>query len=285
MHPRTAARLVSALLFTVVLAAATLFAACAAVRPPSLASRTAGRSVTLAVVSWNMHAGRGDLARLVDDVASGRLTGAPVQQYVFLLQESIDGGAQDVGQFARGRRLSSFYVPLWTGSHGVTGSAILASSPLINARAIELPRERRVRTAVAATVMVGDTPLFAVSAHLENRTSWLKGALFSDSARGRQAKALLRALPRGPGIVGGDLNTWLGPTEPALVALLERFDDTPPEPLTPTFLDRLVLDHLFFDLPEGWLVAREVIADRYGSDHHPVLGVIIEGAAAPERRS
>jgi len=35
-----------------------------------------------------------------------------------------------------------------------------------------------------------------------------------------------------------------------------------------------VLDHLFLDLPDGWTATRRVIEDRYGSDHHPVLGMI-----------
>jgi hypothetical protein len=42
----------------------------------------------------------------------------------------------------------------------------------------------------------------------------------------------------------------------------------------PTFRDRLVLDHLFFDLPDGWRAERRVVADRYRSDHHPVLGLL-----------
>ena len=110
---------------------------------------------------------------------------------------------------------------------------------------------------------------------MENRVSWLKGGLLSDTARGRQAEALLRALPPDePGIVGGDLNTWLGVHEPAWQVFRRRFPDTPAELLEPTFRDRLVLDHLFFDVPAGWQVTRRVLHDRYGSDHHPVIGVL-----------
>ena len=253
-----------------------LASGCATMRPPSLAARTAGRDVVLAVVTWNMNAGRGDLRRLVDDLARGRLTGAPVTNYLLLLQESIEGSEHDVVRFARARRLSTFFVPLWTGDAGVSGNAILSSTLLINARPIELPRERRVRTAVAATIEVSGTRLFAVCTHLENRTTWLQAGLFSDHARGRQAEALLRVLPDGPGIVGGDLNTWLGENERAWRALLERFDDTPRARLDPTFRERLVLDHLFFDLPRQWEALRQVVPDRYGSDHHPVVGVILE---------
>jgi endonuclease/exonuclease/phosphatase family metal-dependent hydrolase len=266
----------SALVAALALLLAAGVAGCAATRPPDLAARAAGRSVVMAVVTWNMNAGRGDLPRLVDDLAAGRLTGAPVQDYVILLQESIEGGTHDVVAFARVRRLSTFYVPLWVSDRGVSGNAILSTRPLLDAHAIDLPRERRVRRAVAATLDIAGMRLFAVSTHLENRTTWLRGALFSDSARGRQAQALLEALPDAPGVLGGDLNTWLGDEEPAWRLLLERFGDTPPERLTPTFRDRLILDHLFFDLPDPWEAVREVVGERYGSDHHPVLGVILE---------
>ena len=119
---------------------------------------------------------------------------------------------------------------------------------------------------------VGSESLFVVSTHLENRLGWLRG-LFGDRARGRQADALLQALPQGHGIVGGDFNTMLGRNEPAWRAMLGRFPDGPDRP-EPTFRDRLVLDHLFFDLPDGWVVMRRVIRDQYGSDHHPVLAEI-----------
>ena len=51
----------------------------------------------------------------------------------------------------------------------------------------------------------------------------------------------------------------------------------------PTFHDRLVLDHLFFDLPDGWVAARQVIANRYGSDHHPVLGLVFAADGGHEQ--
>jgi len=39
-------------------------------------------------------------------------------------------------------------------------------------------------------------------------------------------------------------------------------------------MDRLVLDHLFFDVPDDWQVSRWSLRDYYGSDHRPVVGVI-----------
>jgi endonuclease/exonuclease/phosphatase family metal-dependent hydrolase len=113
-----------------------------------------------------------------------------------------------------------------------------------------------------------------VSTHFENRLSWLRGGIFGDRARGRQAEALLRALPDGPGILGGDINTLLGPAEPAWRLLAMRFPDTPTHDADPTFRERLTLDHVFFDLPDGWTSSRRVIEDRYRSDHHPVLGMV-----------
>jgi endonuclease/exonuclease/phosphatase family metal-dependent hydrolase len=256
--------------FCTALAAST---ACAARQPLSLAERTDGHDVVLAVVSWNVHVGRGDLPTFVDDLTRGALTGRPVDDFVVMLQETIEDGSHDVMTFARDRGLHAFFTPVHVSGEGVSGNAILSTRPLRNPREIVLPRIRRVRKAVVAEIGVGGREIFAVNAHLENRIGWLR--LFSsDGARRRQTDALLDALPAGPGILGGDLNTWMGPTEPALRSLLNRFQDTPTQRLQPTFRDRLVLDHLFFDLPEGWSAAHEVVRHRYGSDHHPVLGVI-----------
>ena len=215
-----------------------------------------------------MHGGRGDLSRLIDDLETGRLTGAPARDYVLLLQEFVERGDDAIAR-SRRRPLTLFASPVRSPS----GNAIISSLPLEEPRTIDLPRERQPRGAVVATIRVAGEALFVVSTHLENRLGWREG-LFGDRARGRQAEALLQSLPaQGPGIVGGDFNTMLGPDEPAWRLLLARFSDTPDKP-DPTFRDRLVLDHLFFELPEGWNVKRRVIADQYGSDHHPVIAEI-----------
>lgn len=250
---------------------------------PFAQDRPAPGHVALAVVTWNMHAGRGDLPRLVSDLAAGRLTGQPVADYALLLQEVVEGGSSDVLMLARARGLSALYTPVHSINRHVRGNAILATRQLVNGRPIALPRVRQPRAAVAATVEIAGHRLFLVSAHLENRVSWLQGGVLSDRGRGRQAAALLQSLPTAEhGVLGGDLNTWLGPNEPAWRDLARRFTDTPADRLEPTFWDRLTLDHLFFDLPAGWRAARHVIHDSYGSDHHPVLGVITYAAAKPE---
>jgi endonuclease/exonuclease/phosphatase family metal-dependent hydrolase len=248
--------------------------ACAVSAPrPSLAlvPRT---GVLFAAVTWNMHAGRGDLPRLVDDLQSGRAAGVPVRDYVLLLQEAIENGEHDVAAIGRARHLSAFFSEVRRTSRGVSGNAIVSTQPLLMPSAIDLPQQRQRRGAIAATVEVESQRVLVVNAHFENRTSLLR-ALFSDTARGRQADALMRALPAdGTTVLGGDFNTWLGPTEPAWRTLAARFPDTPGKPFEPTFRDRLVLDHLFFDVPDQWHIVRLVAKDTYGSDHRPVIGII-----------
>lgn len=228
----------------------------------------------LAVVTWNVHAGVGNLPRLVDDLTNGRITGTPVRNYVILLQETIAGNQYDVVSFARQRQLFAYFAPVRESNRGTSGNAIVTTEQPLEARTIVLPRIRRMRKAIVATFEIEGRPMFIANAHLENRLSWLVGGLFADKARSRQAQALLDALPPGPGMVGGDLNTILGPDEPTLRMLNDRFRDTPAERQVATFHNRLVLDHLFFDLPDGWVATRQVIADRYDSDHHPVLGLV-----------
>jgi endonuclease/exonuclease/phosphatase family metal-dependent hydrolase len=221
-----------------------------------------------------MDAGRGELPRLVSDLASGRLTGAPPLDYVLLLQEATNGVGVNAEQLAQARNLHAFVVPVYEIDGRTRGNAIVSTRPLRDTRGIALPQERQPRMAAVGAVTVSSQPFFLVSTHFENRLSWLRGGVFSDGARGRQAEALLRALPDGAGILGGDLNTLLGPAEPAWRLFAMRFPDTPNDQADPTFRERLTLDHLFFDLPDGWTARRRVIDDRYGSDHHPVLGIV-----------
>jgi len=232
---------------------------------------------TFAIVTWNVHAGVGNLPALVDDLTQGRITGSPIRNYVILLQESIAGNQYDVVAFARQRQLWVYFAEVRLSDRGPSGNAILTTEQPLNVSTIILPRIHRMRKAVVASFEIEGQSMFIVNAHLENRLSWLKGGLFADNARGKQTQALVNALPPGPGIVGGDLNTILGVDEPTVRMLTERFGDTPTDRPVPTFHDRLVLDHLFFDLPDGWIATRQVIAKRYNSDHHPVLGLVFAG--------
>ena len=221
-----------------------------------------------------MHEGRGDLARLVSDLVDGRLTGSPPADYALLLQEAVPGMPSDPASTARARQLSIAFEPVRKTGTRAMGLAMLSTQPLARTRVIALPRARQPRMAQAATIRVRGIELFLVNAHFENRVSLWRGLVFGDNARSRQATALLAQLSDGPGIAGGDLNTSLGPGERALKAFRTRFPDTPGGNTAPTFRNRLVLDHLFFDVPDGWQVERRVLTDTYGSDHRPVLGII-----------
>ena len=230
--------------------------------------------IVLAVATWNMHAGRGDLSSLVYDLASGALTRGVPDDYVILLQEDIEPSSHSARAAAMTSGLAFFFAPVRGDERRMSGNAILSTRPLQDPRVLALERERQPRSAVAATIRLDSDTLFIVDVHLENRVTWWR-ALFSDTARRRQARALIEQLPEHEhGILGGDLNTWLGPREPAWRDMMRRFPDTPRDPPQPTFHDRLVLDHLFFDLPAGWTATRRVVKDAYGSDHHPVVAIV-----------
>jgi endonuclease/exonuclease/phosphatase family metal-dependent hydrolase len=267
----------------IIIAVMTLACVAACAVPPRALIPSA--PVLLAVVTWNMHAGRGDLPRLLDDVRSGRAAGVSVRDFVLLVQEAIESGEHDVVALGKARNLSTFFSEVRRTSRGVSGNAIVSTRPLVMPSSIELPRQRQRRAALATTIEIGGQRVLVVNAHFENRTTLLR-TLFSDTARGRQADALLNALPSaGPVVLGGDFNTWLGPREPAWQKLAARFPDTPGGPFEPTFRDRLVLDHLFFDVPDQWQVVRVVAKDAYGSDHRPVIGLISCPRCVPSAQS
>jgi endonuclease/exonuclease/phosphatase family metal-dependent hydrolase len=259
-----------------------------------------------AVVSWNTHVGAGDLDVFIADLRAGRLTGAPVADFVLLLQEAYRSGdsvpseravewasaifgagprASRIEAIRLGERLglSSMYVPsMRNGPPGVTaedrGNAILSTARLRNAEAIELPLERQRRVAIAATVMVrqpgaSPTPVRVVSTHFTNMVMhhlWI----LSESGRLRQARALSQALPgEGPMIVGGDLNSWFGYRDAAYRQLAERLSPAAREDRRATF-GPMRLDHLLFRLPKGWHADLRRADRKYGSDHYPLVALI-----------
>ncbi len=93
----------------------------------------------------------------------------------------------------------------------------------------------------------------------------------------RQAKALLRSLPEGSVVLGGDFNTWaLWPFERTIPWIRREYRQ--PEKLdekgtvaVPVLPDRRV-DYLLFKLPDGWAAHYRRLDVRYGSDHYPLLG-------------
>ena len=223
-------------------------------------------------MTWNTNSGSGDLPRLVAELEARRFAGQTPDAYVLLLQESAE---RDLRAITEPRGWTSAFVAVRAGGAHIRGNAIVSSRRLHDPRALPLARERQPRAAVVASIELGGRRLFVASVHLENRASWWKGGLLGDTARLHQVEGLLRALPEDdPGILGGDFNTWLGPAEPAWRALISRFDAMPEWPRAPTFGDRLALDHILLDLPEGWRATRSVLPDDYGSDHHPVMAVV-----------
>jgi endonuclease/exonuclease/phosphatase family metal-dependent hydrolase len=224
-----------------------------------------------------MHAGKGDLVRFVDDLASGRLTGTPPSDYVVLLQEDVERDNEPLGAVAATRHLFAFFLPLRRVHGAISGNAMLSTQPFEQPRIIPLPRQRQPRASAAANITIAGERLFIATVHLENRLPWWR-VLFSDTARGRQVRALLQELPANQhGVLGGDLNTWFGPREPAWRELLQRFPKTRFDRLEPTFQNRLVLDHLLFDLPDEWAASSHVVQESYGSDHHPVVAGVVAG--------
>src|SRR5688572_22774610 len=156
-----------------------------------VASTPPSEPPALAVVTWNVHAGVGNLPRLVDDLTHGRITGTRVRNYVILLQETIAGNQYDVVNFARERQLFAYFAPVRESDRGTSGNAIVTTEQPLEARTVVLPRIRRMRKAIVATFEIEGRPMFIANAHLENRLSWLVGGLFADKARGRQTQALL----------------------------------------------------------------------------------------------
>jgi endonuclease/exonuclease/phosphatase (EEP) superfamily protein YafD len=236
--------------------------------PPPLAVPVLPGTPNLAIVTWNLHGDAGDVNALVSDLKAGALTtGAPPREVVLMLQEASPRTciAGLHCSFAAARRV-----------RGVErGNTIMSSLPFVATESIELPRERQRRVAAAATIRVAGVDLLLVNVHLENRASWWKGALPGDRARARQMEALLRRLPpHGPGVLGGDLNIWLGTNERAYRAAAAAFPDAPGDQPLLTFKDRLALDHLFYRIPRGWKAVRYRAPQRYGSDHYPVVGVV-----------
>jgi endonuclease/exonuclease/phosphatase family metal-dependent hydrolase len=228
----------------------------------------------LAIISWNVHVGGGDIEDVVKRLREGEFTdGRPVRHFVLLLQEAYregtdvpvgiaatlpvpgaivelmpDGTRRDIRAVAQSAGLHVFYAPAMRngGLAAVEdrGSAILSTLPLADLQVIELPFERQRRIALAATI-AGETTsrlswrLRLADVHVDTSLALTRGGPFA--ARRRQTEALVEALTADPTttdmpmVVGGDFNTWLGPKEPALEVMRRAFADTPHQPALPTW--------------------------------------------------
>jgi endonuclease/exonuclease/phosphatase family metal-dependent hydrolase len=186
----------------------------------------------LAIVSWNIHEGDGDVDDFIRRLRLGEFTGGdPIEAFVLLLQEATrrDGtvplrvprgypvprsiaphrGVRDGGvTHLANEGLAVLYAPsMRNGGHASNdgaedrGNAIVSTLPLLEPRIVELPLEHQRRVTVAATVegrTRAEMPwhLDLVNVHLDTALALLRGGPFA--ARARQVRALLDALDSFP---------------------------------------------------------------------------------------
>jgi endonuclease/exonuclease/phosphatase family metal-dependent hydrolase len=196
--------------------------------PEGAAATTTGID-RLAVVTWNVHVGGGDVEELIARLRRGEFTGgAAVRDFVLLLQEAhregLDvparvpggaalpdpiverlpgGGRRDVRTDARAAGLHLFYAPGMRNSAADAivpedrGTAILSTLALADLQAIELPFERQRRVALAATVTsetAAGRPwqLRLANVQIDTALALTRGGPFA--ARKRQAEGVVEAL-------------------------------------------------------------------------------------------
>jgi endonuclease/exonuclease/phosphatase family metal-dependent hydrolase len=263
----------------------------------------------LVVVTWNAHLAEGRLAELVAALERGLLTGEPVRHFVLLVQELYRRGADvppfgpgvrsahairaeddvapDAAEYAATLGLSILYVPSMRNGAELfedRGNAIVSTEPLSNALSMELPLERQRRVLIGASVQVIRdgiaSTLRVINVHLEPlsapRSLW-----FFRNPRTRQVGAILDMLSASRfeddvawagTVLGGDFNTVkAGIDEPAYRHVRAWGHSTREEDRRATHrLGRL--DYVFYRLPEGWTGTTMRVQEKFGSDHHPVVG-------------
>ena len=260
-------------------------------------------------LSWNAHLAEGRLPDLIAALKAGEFTdGRPVQHFALLVQEvyrrgdavpefddddrsafaiaARDPAAADVEDYAQSHGLSFLYVPSMRNGARLRedrGNAIISTEPLLDPLALELPLARQRRVAIAAAVHVrtpdGVKRLELVDAHLEPlsspRTLWV-----FKNPRGRQVRAILDLLehPRfsrdglAGVVLGGDFNMVKGgDREEAYQHARAWSTSLRREDTRRTHLMGRI-DYLFFRLPNGWHGSTTRLDERFGSDHHPVMG-------------
>ena len=260
-------------------------------------------------LSWNAHLAEGQLPELITALRSGAFTkGRPVRHFALLVQElyrrsddvpefddddrsafaisARDPKALDVEDHVKALGLSFIYVPSMRNGAAFRedrGNAIISTEPLLDPLALELPLARQRRVAIAAGVSVttaaGVKRLELINAHLEPlsspRTLWI-----FKNPRGRQVKAILDLLetPRFTNgtlagiVLGGDFNMVKGGTrEEAYQHARAWSTSLRHEDRRRTHMMGRI-DYLFFRLADGWGARTTRIDERFGSDHHPVMG-------------
>jgi len=163
------------------------------------------------------------------------------------------------------------------------GNAILATFPLANLTAVELPFERERRVAIAADIAgitTAGTPwrIRLVDLHLDAHSSWMNVQRSFGAGRVRQLQFLLEALRDGDTytVLGGDFNSWVGGASERALRMPQEWGFVRGTPLGGStwnlwwFLG--ILDHVFYRLPPGASAETREIEGAYGSDHRPLLG-------------
>jgi endonuclease/exonuclease/phosphatase family metal-dependent hydrolase len=281
---------------------------CDSVGPPFVGGRSDPDATirTLVIVTWNVHAGNGDVEAFLASVARIPEVRAPYG-VVLLLQEVVRASAevpeayparmrppgairarrtrQDVGALTERLGLVGVYVPSMRNGRLFRsevredrGNAILSGFPLEDLLALELPFGQQRHVAVSARVAVPGFPVLRViSVHLDasgHRTTEA-GAL----------AAYLRTLPSQDALViGGDLNTWFGRREDALKTLNAvapeedcgrvKTNTWPWRMQWPFGWWRGRLDYLFSTLAADVVRSCQTIPMQFGSDHRPVVMVV-----------
>jgi endonuclease/exonuclease/phosphatase family metal-dependent hydrolase len=264
----------------------------------------------LVVVTWNAHLAEGRLEELVARLREGAETdGRPAKHFVLLAQELFrrgddvpafgvqartarairarDDEAPDARDYAARLGLSMLYVPSMRNGAKLLedrGNAIFSTEPLSQALAFELPFERQRRVAIGAAIEVlrdgRRSTLRVVNTHLEALSSPRSLWVFRNP-RTRQVNALFDFLSASRfeddvswvgTVVGGDFNTVQGGERESIYRIARRWSTgLLEEDRRPTHvLGRL--DYLFFRLAPGIAAGPIRVADKFGSDHHPVLG-------------
>ena len=285
-----------------------LAAWCESVGPAGIHQRrTDPPGGALILVTWNVHAGSGDVSRLLRSLEDEeRAAGRAAPRIILLLQEAMRSGpavparvpdgtpmpgrigggrapVADVLDLARAEDLNAIYVPsMRNGSAGANGqpgvpedrgNAILSNLPLSHFVAVELPFAAQRRVAVSAQVGAGDEGFRVVSLHLD-----------TSGSQTEQAEALLEALARtgvdGPLIVAGDFNSAMR-REAVIESAGIRLQRLACEGLTHRVFQ---LDHVLTSGLAGSPRCERL--DKFGSDHTPLrirLATSSRGAAAPSR--
>ncbi len=269
---------------------------------------------SLIVATWNIEVGAGDLTGFLEEqigysCESARTARESRIPFVLLVQEAHRASSEipdipegvslpsaigksnahdsrtDIVEIAERCDLSLFYAPSMRNGAEVEGeipedrgNAILASIPLSEHSAVELPLETQRRVAVAALAHPpGREPIRVVSFHFDVAANVLRVITTGNSTRLRQGLGLARALEeldegdrQIATIIGGDVNSW-SEKESVIRHLSERFPESPTATAEGT-RGGYPTDHMFLRTFEGSTIVLDegsyrVVPDEYGSDH------------------